>query len=357
MKGYDPVKRALKLRETMITPDGKVLLAGFAGTEQAKDMTAHTRIADDFFRAKVYTKAGERTINPFKREPASIAAQKLTFSDAQKNILVKRKECNAAFLGQINGCNLNCWQCYVDKANKSGNPKYGRYFSAEEYLINFLVWSKRTQNSQNPEEKLNVLRISGGEVFIVPEFIFQMIEAVEKFGLQDYIYIWVDCNLATGDFYWKFLTEEQRKKISGYKNIGFCVCYKGMDEDNLFEITGANPNYFMSQFILHRGLIYEGLDVYSYFYPLTADTNGLYERLASFMELLVDNVDSYAPLRLAMPETKVYGPTQKNLTPSRRKALENQWEAMRLWQEELLGQYSLKELSMLPHEFPARTLI
>jgi len=356
MKGYDPIKRAEKLRTTMIIPEEKkILIASFAGTVQAKDITVHTRIADEFFRAKVYTKPEDRAINPFKGEPAGIAAERLTFSDEKRNMAVRRKECNTAFLGQINGCNLNCWQCYVDRANKSGNPKYGAYFTAEDYLLNFLVWSKRTQNSANPDEKLNVLRISGGEVFIVPEIIIWTIEAVEKYGLQDYIYIWVDCNLATGDFYWRYLNPEQREKISNYKNIGFCVCYKGLDENNFFEITGANPEFFDLQFSLHAGLIEEGLDVYPYYYPLMNPTENQRERISSFMNLLIKKIDPLAPLRLAMPKTKIYGPTKTNLTHGRKMALDNQWRAMEMWQQELLELFSIKEIALPPHEIPVRS--
>lgn len=346
MKGYDPIARALKLRESMLDLPGKrILLANFSGTAQAKDIATHARFADDVFRAKVYTKPEERGLNLFRGEPALVAAQKLA---------IPGRECNAVFLGQINGCNLNCWQCYVDRVNRSGSQKYGRFYSAEEYLTQFLVWSRRNQNSRNPDDKLNILRISGGEVFIVPEFIYWVVDAVERFGLTEYLYIWVDCNLSTNDFFWNYLTDEQRKKISEFRNIGFCVCYKGIDEDNLFEITGANPDYFMSQFAMHRRLIDEGLDVYSYVYPLVSSVKGLRGRLIRFMELLAKEVDGYAPLRLAMPETKIYGPTEKNLTPSRRRALANQWEAMKIWRAELLRRFEFKELCKWPHQLPAK---
>ncbi len=58
---------------------------------------------------------------------------------------------------------------------------------------------------------------------------------------------------------------------------------------------------------------------------------------------------------MALPETKVYGPTKQKLTPERQRALENQYEAMKLWQIELLKRYSVKEIGRLPHEVPART--
>lgn len=346
MKAYNPISRAEKLRKRIIKPETKqVLFTSFAGALQEKDIALHTKIADDFFRAKIYTKDHEKELDPFRGEPAGIAAERLGIGP---------EECNAVFLAQINGCNLDCWQCYVDKINKSGNPKYGRYFTAEEYLLNFLIWSKRTQNSVDPNEKLNVLRLSGGEVFIVPEIIFWTIEAVEHYNLQDSIYIWVDCNLATGDFYWRYLSPEQREKISNYRNIGFCVCYKGCDKENFFEITGADPEFFDLQFGIHSLLLEEGLDVYSYYYPLVGSFRGLRKRLSSFMDILVEKVDYLAPLRLSTPETKIYGPTKENLTLKRKIALENQWEGMRIWKQELLERFGIKECSLKPHQVPPK---
>ncbi|PIR01727.1 MAG: hypothetical protein COY73_03625 [Candidatus Nealsonbacteria bacterium CG_4_10_14_0_8_um_filter_37_14] len=345
MKGYNPIELAEKLRPKMIDlKNKKVLLAVLAGTEQQKDLTKE-RFFESIFRSKIYTKPEDKELDPFRGEPAGIAAKKLN---------VTPDECNAAFLGQINGCNLNCWYCYVDRVCNSANPKYGRYFSAEEYLKQFLVEKRKNQDSPNLDLRLNILRISGGEVFIVPEIIVWMVQALEEFKLEDYIYVWVDCNLVTGDFYWKYLTAKQREKIRNFKNLGVCVCHKGFDRQTFHENTRAAPEFFDEQFKLHRRLIDEGLDVYSYLYPVTISTDNLRKRIATFMDKLREEVSEYAPLRMATPPIKVYGPTKKRLTPEREKALENQWKAMEIWKEELQKRYTPEELSLKPHEVPVR---
>lgn len=351
MKGYDPIELAKKLRPKMIDLENKkVLLAVLAGTGQQKDLTA-SRFYEDVFRSKIYTKVEDMELDPFRGEPAGIAAGKLTIPG---KTLVTPRECNAAFLGQINGCNLNCWYCYVDRVCNSANPKFGKYFSAEEYLTQFLIESRKHQNSVNPDLKLNVLRISGGEVFIVPEIIFWIVEAIEKFKLENHIYVWVDCNLVTGDFYWKYLTQEQREKIRNFKNLGVCVCHKGFDRKTFHENTKAAPEFFDEQFKMHRRLIDEGLDVYSYLYPVTSSTHNSRKRLTTFMDRLQEEVSECAPLRMATPPIKVYGPTTKRLTPEREKALENQWKAMKIWKEELLKRFSSSELAQKPHEVPVK---
>lgn len=346
-KAYDPFKLAEKLRPNMIDlEEEKVLLAVLAGTKQQKDLTK-SRFWESIFRSKIYTKAEDTELNPFQGEPAGVAAEKLTIPGER---IVTPRECNAAFLGQINGCNLNCWYCYVDRVCNSGNPKYGKYLSAEEYLVQFLIESRKHQNSTNPDDKLNILRISGGEVFIVPEIIVWIVKAIEKFKLEDYIYVWVDCNLVTGDFYWEYLTAEEREKIRNFENLGVCVCHKGFDKKTFYENTGADPKFFDEQFKLHRRLIDEELDVYSYLYPITASLHNLTRRLATFMDRLQEEVDYYAPLRMATPPINIYEPTREQLTLEREKALENQWEAMKIWKQELQKRFSAEELCLKLHE-------
>lgn len=344
MKGFDPIKLAEKLRPRMIDLENKkVLLAILSGTEQAKDLTKG-RFWEDIFRSKRYTK------DPFREEPAALAAAKLSIPEKTS---VGSRECNAAFFGQINGCNLKCWQCYVDRRNISANPKYGKYVSAEEYLVQFLIESRKYQNSIHPDLKLNILRISGGDPFIVPEFIVWMIEAIEKFGLEDYIYVLVDSNLSTGNFYWKYLTRTQREKIRNHRNIGFCGCYKGFDEESFTEICGAAPEFFSEQFKMHRRLIDEGLDVYTYLYPLTYSDQKLKERIVSFIERLQKEVNEYAPLRLTTPYTKIYSPTSTRLTPERERALKLQYEAIKIWKEEMKRRFGYKA-DLLPHQIPVK---
>jgi len=352
MNTYDPIKLAEKLRPRMIDlKNKKILLAVLAGTGQAQDLTKE-RFFEDVFRSKIYTKKADLQRDPFRREPAAIAAEKLTIPG---KTLVSPEECNAAFLGQINGCNLKCWYCYVDDKAKGANQKHGKFFSTEEYLIQFLIETRKNQNALNQDLKLNILRISGGEVFIVPEIIIWMIESVEKFGLENNIYLWVDCNLSTENFYWKYLSENQREKIRNFRNLGVCVCYKGFDEKTFQENTcGAMPESFKKAFLMHKKLIDEGLDVYSYLYPVTSSLDNIEQRIKEFIERLQREVGECAPLRMATPPIKIYGPTKERLSENNIKALENQWAAMNVWKQELAKRFNTKELSLQPHEIPLK---
>ncbi len=360
LRGFNPIKLAEKIRPRMIDlKNKKVLLACFVGTSQAKDIPER-QIRNNYFRVKQYewpdkTKKG---IHLFRSEPAGIATLRLNeslkkYSKKNPISILKTKECNSVFLFQINGCNLNCWQCYVDDINKSANPKYGKFFSAEEILMEFLAESRKTSFITDPNKKVNILRISGGDPFLVPEIIVWIIEALEKFGLEDYVYLWVDTNLSTGTFYWKYLSLWQKEKIRNFKNIGFMGCYKGCDEESFIKTCGASPEFFKEQFLMHRRLIEEGLDVYSYYYPLIYSSKNLKKRLSKFMDRLQEEVNLYAPLRLTTPETKVFYPTKLRMNPEREKSLNIQFEAIKIWKKEMKKRFG-KIANTPPHLAPIK---
>lgn len=368
LKGFDPFKRAEIIRPRMIDlVNKKVLLANFSESPQAGDIYNKHRV-NDFFRIKQYEWPEKIQKGPqiarsdiFRSEPAGIAALRLNQSlqkHSEKNParLLNTADCNSVVLFQVNGCNVCCWQCYVDDINKSANPQYGKLFSAEEILIQFLIEARKTSFITDPDKRINILRISGGEPFLVPEVIFWTIEALEKFELQDFIYLWVDTNLMTGDFYWRYLTEEQRTRIREFKNIGFVGCYKGYDEESFTKTCGAAPEFLKEQFKMHRRLVDEGLDVYTYLYPLVyrvLTVPELRKRITDFIDRLQQEIGPLAPLRLTTPDVKKYSPTEMRLTPERELAFELQYQAIEIWKKEMKRRFGQKA-NLMPHEIPVR---
>jgi pyruvate-formate lyase-activating enzyme len=74
---------------------------------------------------------------------------------------------------QLAGCNWRCWYCFVDFNLLSGNPKYGKFFSAEEMLNMYL-------EQENPPQ---IFDLSGSQPDLVPEWCLWMMQAIEKRGL------------------------------------------------------------------------------------------------------------------------------------------------------------------------------
>lgn len=351
IKGFDPTKLAKILRSRMIDPENKkVLLSRLSGTLQAKNIAEHTSVLEDYFRTKLYItpKQWRQLKEPFRGEPAGIACRKLK---------VPRIDCNAPFTFQVNGCNCRCWFCYVDDTNNSADCSFGRFFTAEEIVINFLVASlvesKKYLGADQP--RLNVIRMSGGEITLVPEIIPWMIEALEKYNLEEHVYLWVDTNLLTGDFFWKYLTREQIEGIKNFKNIGFVGCYKGLDEKSFYENTGADPKFFEMQFLLHKRFVESGMDFYTYLVPTVSSLRNLEARVAYFMSRVQETAGRYAPLKLSVIEIKDYEPTKERLNPKREKSLRSQYKVIEAWERELKRRFSWRELCIEPHEIPAGT--
>ncbi len=283
------------------------------------------------------------------REPAGIAS---------RNLNIPPDECNATFTIQVKGCNLGCWFCYVDDENKDGCADKGVFVSAEEILTAFLVESRKFQHHFNPDEKVNIIRLSGGEVSIVPEIILWLIEAIEKYGLEKHIYLWVDTNLTTMDDFWRRFSLVERNKIASFPNFGIVGCYKGIDPESYHDNTGAHPDTWIRQFASHKFLIDMGLDVYSYLVPLVftdCDFGGkdLERRARNFFVTLESWVEPLASLRLYPLEIKSYRPMGKRLTPERETALashEKVRKLLRKIQRERFG----NELDC-PHEIPTKS--
>jgi len=349
VKGYDPIELAKRLRPKMIDLENKkVLLAGFGGTGQSKDFSKQHLIGD-WARKKIYLKPREKNLPDMWKEPAGIASQ---------NLNVPPDECNATFTIQVKGCNLACWFCYVDDENKSACHDKGVWVSAEEILTAFLVESRKFQRHPNPDERVNIIRISGGEVSIVPEIILWLIEAVEKWGLENHVYLWADTNLTTLNTFWGNLSRQDVEKIAAFRNFGIVGCYKGIDPESYHDNTGANPDTWMAQFLSHRLLVDTGFDVYSYLSPTIffrneGDEKHLEGRLRNFIMTMEHVVDPAAAGRLYPLEIKSYSPMEGRLTPERQKALEFHQkvrELLRKIQRERFGR-SLD----CPHDIPTKT--
>jgi uncharacterized Fe-S cluster-containing radical SAM superfamily protein len=322
---FNPIKLAEKLRKDLIiAPKRKVSLANIGSSLQSFDSFKASRIKQDFFRTKLYQKPYEN--NYFGGKPADVASLKLGIPEA---------ECNNVFIAQINACNLRCWYCYCDARNLCADHRYGEYFTPDQILLHFLSASKKYEYSKNPDEKINILRLSGGEVFLVPELIYWIIEDIFSLNLQDRIFLWIDCNLSTGDFFWKYLSKSQIKRIRNFKNLGICCCYKGFDEESFYYNTGADPVFFGEQFKMHRRLFEEGLDVYSYIYPVSIfpiESDGhAKSKIDNFIGLMQKEVSYFSPLRMAVPAIKIYSANENRITAEKRKILSYQDKIRNLW--------------------------
>ncbi|MEM4536525.1 MAG: radical SAM protein [Nitrososphaerota archaeon] len=239
---------------------------------------------------------------------------------------------------QIAVCNFHCWYCYVPDELKSGSKEYSQYMSAEEILDTFL--SIRNGN----EDKYNILRISGGEPFLVPDLVLEILELVEKRDLSDMVCIWSETNLSPfikndqGEILaqsWLKESNRSLQEFSNFKNFVLHPCLHGTTPTNLEEVTLVKGNYYTELLEALKVLVDYKIDIYPTFSSNTCTVDGIkdiFYRLKSINEKL--------PLRVALIEYHLdYEPIDLRLSRSRRKGYLNGKRGLISRWDELLKQH------------------
>ncbi len=73
-----------------------------------------------------------------------------------------------------------------------------------------------------------------------------MRELIDR-GLDDDVYLWSDDNLSN-DYFWAFLSVEDRALIRAYKNYGKVCCFKGYDSESFaFNTMRSKTQTFLAQ--------------------------------------------------------------------------------------------------------------
>ena len=183
---------------------------------------------------------------------------------------------------------------------------------------------------------------------MTPEWTLWMMEALQRRGMEDQVYLWSDDNLSN-DYFWRYLTAGQQQKIASYRNYGRVCCFKGFDADSFAFNTKAHPELFNQQFALMRRLLDLGLDLYAYAtFPALEDT-GLEAKLVNFVDRLQD-LDPLLPLRTVPLEIQVFGASGKRIGSLERRAMDIQHEAVAYWNREIERRFSLEERAMIISE-------
>jgi uncharacterized Fe-S cluster-containing radical SAM superfamily protein len=135
----------------------------------------------------------------------------------------------------------------------SGNLKHSGWLTPSQMVDLYL-------DQQDPPK---IIDLSGGQPDLVPEWVPWMMDEINARGLSEKIYLWSDDNLSN-DYFWKFLEDSDRQKLSNYANYGRVCCFKGFNAESFTFNTCAKPELFERQFDLMRRLLTTGLDLYAY---------------------------------------------------------------------------------------------
>ncbi len=188
---------------------------------------------------------------------------------------------------QLAGCNWKCWYCFVDDNLLSGCEHNSAFLSASEILDLYLM-------EQHPP---NIIDLSGGQPFLVPEWIFWVLQELDRKGLSKDKYIWIDDNLSTKNL-WNYLTPNQIEFMSSFPRLSIATCIKGFSKESFSFNTKTKQEHYNNQFLILKKLINSGFNIYCYatFTCKTIPKNNLKITITKFLDKL-QNIHHNLPLR------------------------------------------------------------
>jgi uncharacterized Fe-S cluster-containing radical SAM superfamily protein len=340
----DPESRAEEIRPYMINTAGPKRRYFVANLEESSQ---EGEVFGGFFRPRDYMKKREgssRSIEEWlKAAPSEVwspkflgldecGIQKLEFQNpayvAAYRLGGDPRDYNRVFAIQLNGCAYECSYCFVPRELNKPELGKGKLFSAEEMLQNFL--KAREHYSKRDHTPLSVVRLTGGEVTsIVPEAIVDVHKEMQRGGLLDTVYLWVDCNLSTTKYV--RLVETDLKEIAKHRNFGMVGCLKAVGDgesgkEDFTIVTRARPEDFKKQFEALDYFVNEiEADFFVYLVPfVSGERSDVMERLTLCADRLRE-IDPNLPLRTNILQIKHYGPAVENVSLARKEGRPLPW--------------------------------
>lgn len=323
-----PIKTAefsVTMRERGVDVDAeKLRITNFSGSAQEKDFTEPSNCRG-FGRLRHFRRQTSEGW-PENSLPIDPAASALGI-DLQAETLIAQVFQNAV-------CNWRCWYCFVDFDLLSGSSEHSKMLTPAELVAMYV----------EEHERPSVIDLSGGQPDLVPEWAPWMIRALEERGLGETVYLWSDDNLSN-DYFWRYLTAEDRAILNNSPMYGKVCCFKGFDDHSFAFNTAAEPELFAQQLALIGRLLSDTeIDLYAYA-TFTSDTSeGLGAALPDFMDRLQE-LDVNLPLRTIPLEIAAFTPVVSRMNEDRERALSIQQEAIAMWNDELRRRFSSNERS------------
>lgn len=179
-------------------------------------------------------------------------------------------------------CPINCWHCYleeclrdncIDCSNSRNCNKQRKteinikadYMPASKILNDFL------QQREIDNEKgiyTNILRITGGEPFLAPNLILELLEELKRRNLQNEIILWTETNLiplcsnSKGE---TIVSTELLNNLGQYNNLCVHPCLHGLNKKEFYQITGSRIDDYGQLINALQRLISSGIDIYPTF--------------------------------------------------------------------------------------------
>jgi uncharacterized Fe-S cluster-containing radical SAM superfamily protein len=316
----DTDRLSARYRDAAIdTVTQQLLLTDFRGTQQEPDLTEPPNCD------------GLGRIRHFRRDQPGWVPNPLPIDPAARLLGIAPPDLLRAQVFQNAVCNWRCWYCYVPFDLLSANVKHARWASPAQLIASY-------REEQDPP---HVIDLTGGQPDLTPEWVPWMMRALQAAGLADQTYLWSDDNLSN-DYFWTYLRQEDIALITSYRNYGRVACFKGFDEESFAFNTAAEPELFDRQFALFERFAKLGIDLYAYTTFTAPTTYDLAAKMTRFVDRL-QRIHHNLPLRTVPLHVQAFTPVGPRLDASKRAALENQHDALRAWNEELVRRFTPAE--------------
>lgn len=261
-------------------------------------------------------------------------------------------------------CPNDCWHCYVPKELYENAEGRSDLLTAQEIVTKFLE-QRSIDGSQGKHS--NVLRITGGEPFLLPKLILECLQYLKEKELENEVFLWTETNLEPfiGEQGKAFMDQRENleilRKLSSFKNLAVHPCFHGLHEEEFKLITGKDYQVTIDQQVDGlRRLVDSSIDVFPTFGSNVCDPSNIRELFNKLKK-----VHSNLPLRVALVEYKVdYESVPKRLKKENRKPkLHSKFANLRIWNSLLMRQYGIgyamipRHLVSIDNEAPSLSTI
>lgn len=304
-----------RCRNSIYNGKDQFLLARIANSEQEKDLSIPPNCE------------GYGRIRHFHRVLDDDWYDALPMDPMAKSLNLTYTDIIKAQVFQIASCNLRCWYCFVPDELKQGTDNVAKWFTTNQ-MVDMI---------SNNNTDIRLIDLSGGNPELAPEWIFQMMQSLEKRGLHDKMYLWSDDTLTTSYFF-DYLSQDQIHYIRDYSNYGKVGCFKGFDEKSFSYNTNLSSTFYNQQFELFKRYLDIGLDMYAYVTLTVDDISNLEERISVFIDKL-KTVHHLLPLRVVPLKIIMFAPVAHRNKNDHTIALNNQIIVHKEWRKQLRKNY------------------
>ena len=239
---------------------------------------------------------------------------------------------------QIIGCNMRCWYCFVDDSILNANESNAVWVSISDMIDIFL---------QEVSEPM-ILDLSGGQPDLVPEWCLWVMEELERKGLKDKVYVWLDDNLGTQGVMEECLTQEQIKYMASFPKHSRACCFKGFNDDTC-TFNMRNSTIGIKNQIENFKFLYEyGFDLYAYITLTGPKGSADKKEIEKFINNMAE-IHPKLPLRIIPLKVAEFEATSTRMNQKYYDALQEQFIAYEYWKAVMAERYTREELEM-PYE-------